>query len=275
MRFAKGHGTGNDFLILPDPDDSLGLSPELVRSLCDRRPGVGADGILRAVRITAHHAPAPGLAVADWFMDYRNADGSIAEMCGNGLRVFARYLLAHGLADGRAFVVATRAGLRQVFQEASGEITVDMGAPLLLGHSAARVGGVECHGLAVSLGNPHLACVVDVPVAGFDLSAPPVVDPARFPDGVNVEVVRVCGDRHLEMRVSERGSGATLSCGTAAVAARLAAAPEQVHGTAADSERSRPAGPWTRGWPGGRVVGTLGGTETPRTGPRAIAALRH
>src|SRR5260370_15388409 len=166
MRFAKGHGTGNDFLILPDPDDSLGLAPELGRSLCDRRTGVGADGILRAVRISAHHAPAPGLAVADWFMDYRNADGSIAEMCGNGLRVFARYLLAHGLADGPAFVVATRAGLRQVFQEASGEITVDMGAPPLLGHSAARVGGAECHVPAGSLGNPHLAGVVDVPVAG-------------------------------------------------------------------------------------------------------------
>src|SRR5260221_7562581 len=195
MRFAKGHGTGNDFLILPDPDDSLGLSPELVRSLCDRRTGVGADGILRAVRITAHHAPAPGLAVADWFMDYRNADGSIAEMCGNGLRVFARYLLAHGLADGPAFVVATRAGLRQVFQEASGEITVDMGAPLLLGHSAAPVGGVECHRLAVSLRNPHLACVVDVPVAGFDLSGPPAGVPPRFPDGAKVGGGGVCGGR--------------------------------------------------------------------------------
>src|SRR5260221_11166478 len=148
MRFAKGHGTGNDFLILPDPDDSLGLSPELVRSLCDRRTGVGADGILRAVRITAHHAPAPGLAVADWFMDYRNADGSIAEMCGNGLRVFARYLLAHGLADGPAFVVATRAGLRQGFQEGGGEIPVGLGAPLLRWRRADRGGGGGSRGCA-------------------------------------------------------------------------------------------------------------------------------
>src|SRR5260370_24289015 len=97
MRFAKGHGTGNDFLILPDPDDSLGLSPELVRSLCDRRTGVGADGILRAVRITAHHAPAPALAFADWVMAYRNADGSIADMCCNGLRALAPHRVAHGL----------------------------------------------------------------------------------------------------------------------------------------------------------------------------------
>src|SRR5260370_7839624 len=144
MRFAKGHGTGNDFLILPDPDDSLGLSPELVRSLCDRRTGVGADGILRAVRITAHHAPAPGLAVADWFMDYRNADGSIAEMCGNGLRGFARYLLAHGLADGPAFVVATRAGRRQAFQEASGEVTVAMRPPPPLPPTAPPLPGMQC-----------------------------------------------------------------------------------------------------------------------------------
>jgi diaminopimelate epimerase len=190
MRFAKGHGTGNDFLILPDPDGALVLSPELVARLCDRRTGLGADGILRAVPVAAGHQ-AGGLGAADWFMDYRNADGSTAEMCGNGVRVFARYLLARGLADGPAFVVATRAGLRQVWEEASGEITVDMGAPLLLGRSVALVGAMQCHGLAVSLGNPHLACMVDGPVADFDLSAPPVVDPARFPDGANVEVVRV------------------------------------------------------------------------------------
>src|SRR5258707_1560753 len=272
MRFAKGHGTGNDFLILPDPDGALVLSPEFVARLCDRRTGLGADGILRAVRIAAgDQAPEPGLAAADWFMDYRNADGSIAEMCGNGLRVFAGYLLAHGLADGPAFVVATRAGLRQVFQEASGEITVDMGAPLLLGHSAARVGGVECHGLAVSLGNPHLACVVDVPVAGFDLSAPPVVDPARFPDGVNVEVVRVCGDRHLEMRVYERGSGATLSCGTGAVAAAVAAAREQVNAAPAaaapGSERPSLAGRGTLDPPGARPARHVGRSARPRARP--------
>ena len=164
----------------------------------------------------------PGLA--EWFMDYRNADGSIAEMCGNGARVFARYLLAHGLADGPAFALATRAGPRQVWEEPSGELTVDMGAPAVLGRGRAVVGGRECEGLAVSLGNPHLACLVDVPVADFDLSAPPLVDHGQFPDGVNVEVLRVTGDRCVEMRVYERGSGATLSCGTGAVAAAVAAA---------------------------------------------------
>jgi diaminopimelate epimerase len=270
MRFAKGHGTGNDFLILPDPDDALALSPEFVARLCDRHTGLGADGILRAVRIAAgSQTLGPGLAAAGWFMDYRNADGSIAEMCGNGIRVFARYLLDCGLADGPAFVVATRAGLRQVWEEASGEITVDMGAPLVLGRSVALVGDAECHGLAVSLGNPHLACVVDAPVASFDLTAPPVVDPARFPDGANVEVVQVGGDGHLEMRVYERGSGATLSCGTGAVAAAVAAARDRADGQPAGSESS---GRWTVDVPGGRLVVTLGETTSLLTGPAVIVA---
>jgi len=270
MRFAKGHGTGNDFLILPDPEDALVLAPEFVAALCDRRTGLGADGILRAVRVSAaDHAPAEWLAAADWFMDYRNADGSVAEMCGNGLRVFARYLLNHGLAEGPAFVVATRAGLRQVWAETSGAITVDMGAPLVTGRGTARLGGVEVSGLAVSLGNPHLACLVDVPVADFDLSAPPVVDPARFPDGVNVEVVQVRGEGHAAMRVYERGSGVTLSCGTGAVAAAVAAAREQ----AGEGDDPIPApGRWVVDVPGGRLVVTLGEATSLLTGPAVIVA---
>src|SRR5215472_14758701 len=100
MRFAKGHGTGNDFVILPDADDCLDLGPGLVRRLCDRRAGIGADGVLRVVRASAPGADGDGAGGAEWFMDYRNADGSIAEMCGNGIRVFARYLLEHRLAAG-------------------------------------------------------------------------------------------------------------------------------------------------------------------------------
>jgi diaminopimelate epimerase len=290
MRFAKGHGTGNDFLILPDPDDALDLSPELVARLCDRRTGLGADGVLRVVR-TDGRVPAGGRpgrdgrpevgheggrgggredaggsggvvppGQAQWFMDYRNADGSVAEMCGNGARVFARYLLSHGLADGPAFTVATRAGARQVWAEPGGEITVDMGAPAVLGRGRAVVGGRECEGLAVSLGNPHLACLVDVPVADFDLSAPPLVDHGQFPDGVNVEVLQVTADSCAEMRVYERGSGATLSCGTGAVAAAVAAAmPDRV-------------GTWTVRVPGGRLAVTLGEATSLLTGPAVIVA---
>jgi diaminopimelate epimerase len=258
MRFAKGHGTGNDFLILPDPDDAIGLSAELVARLCDRRTGLGADGVLRAVR-----APGPG----GWFMDYRNADGSIAEMCGNGVRVFARYLLDHDLATGPEFAVATRAGLRQVREEPGGEITVDMGAPAVLGRSAAVIGSRRCEGLEVSLGNPHLACVVDLPVADFDLSAPPAVDHERFPDGANVEVVRVTGAGHLDMRVYERGSGVTLSCGTGAVAAAVAAQAAASAGQGAPS-----AGTWSVQVPGGALTVTLTGPASVLTGPAVIVA---
>jgi len=254
MRFAKGHGTGNDFLILPDPDDAIALPAGLVARLCDRRTGLGADGILRAVR-----APGP----AGWFMDYRNADGSIAEMCGNGVRVFARYLLDHDLATGPEFAVATRAGRKQVREERGGEITVDMGAPVVLGRSAAVIGSRRCEGLEVSLGNPHLACVVDLPVAGFDLSAPPAVDHERFPDGANVEVVRVTAAGHLEMRVHERGSGVTLSCGTGAVAAAVAAQ------AAASAGR---AGTWGVQVPGGALTVALTGSTSLLSGPAVIVA---
>ena len=269
MRFAKGHGTGNDFLILPDPDDAVVLSPGLVARLCDRRTGLGADGILRAVRTSAGDP-------AGWFMDYRNADGSIAEMCGNGIRVFARYLLRHGLAAGPEFTVATRAGLRRVREEASGEITVDMGAPVVRGRSAAVIGSRTYEGLEVSLGNPHLACVVGLPPGEIDLSAPPVVDRARFPDGANVEVLRVPGDGRLDMRVHERGSGVTMSCGTGAVAAAVAAQAA----LAARAVTVRIRGPGAQapaaglGRAGSRrgLVVTLTGTTSLLTGPAVIVA---
>jgi len=276
MRFAKGHGTGNDFLILPDPDDAMALTSGVVAGLCDRRTGLGADGILRAVRVSAagRAGQEAGPAAGGWFMDYRNADGSIAEMCGNGIRVFARYLLGHGLAGGPELAVATRAGLRQVREEPGGEITVDMGTPAVLGCSVAAIGPWRQEGLEVSLGNPHLACLVDRPVAEFDLSAPPVIDPRRFPDGANVEVVRVLGDRRLEMRVHERGSGATLSCGTGAVAAAVAAAAAGSAGDAriARDGEPRPAGTWAVRVPGGTLTVTLTPTTSLLTGPAVIVA---
>ena len=264
MRFAKGHGTGNDFLILPDPDGAMAPSPGLVARLCDRRTGLGADGILRAVRVRAAGAE------AEWFMDYRNADGSVAEMCGNGVRVFARYLLEHGLADGPDLALATRAGLRLVRAEPDGQFTVDMGAPVVGGHATAVIGAGRYDGLAVSLGNPHLACVVDRKLAEFDLTAAPAVDHGQFPDGVNVEVVRVLGERRLEMRVHERGSGETLSCGTGAVAAAVAAA--AAAGPSAGNGHARPADAWTVEVPGGTLTVTLSSTTSLLTGPAVIVA---
>ncbi|TNY35018.1 diaminopimelate epimerase [Thermomonospora catenispora] len=263
MRFVKGHGTENDFVILPDPDGSLDLRPETVAALCDRRAGVGADGVLRVVRTKAAGDPAAEeLAdAAEWFMDYRNADGSVAEMCGNGVRVFARYLVDAGLAAPGEWDVATRAGLRRVTLGPSGDVGVDMGLPVVQGEAGATVGGIEYPGLRVSMGNPHLACPVDRPVRELDLTRPPAVDPAVFPEGVNVELFRVLGERHVEMRVHERGSGETRSCGTGAVAAAVAAA--------GGADR---AGEWTVDVPGGRVTVTFDGRTSHLRGPAVLVA---
>jgi diaminopimelate epimerase len=296
MRFAKGHGTENDFVILLDPDGSEGLTAALASRLCDRRSGIGGDGVLRVVRAAAHgparpggsadgladaesgprggagsgaggpgdaaSVPRAGLARPEWFMDYRNADGSVAEMCGNGIRVFARYLAQHGLAPGPEFAVATRSGPRQVRLGASGEITVEMGSVAVLGPGSAVIAGQAYRGLQVSVGNPHLACLVEGPLAGLDLSEAPKLDPGEFPEGGNVELVRMTGPASVAMRVYERGSGETRSCGTGAVAAATAAA----------AASGRGDGTWAVRVPGGDLTVTLEAGLAWLTGPAVIVA---
>ncbi|MUN40114.1 diaminopimelate epimerase [Actinomadura litoris] len=271
MRFVKGHGTENDFVILPDPDGALDLTAEAVVRLCDRRAGIGADGVLRVVRTKATDLPEDLAGDAEWFMDYRNADGGVAEMCGNGARVFARYLVDAGLAPPGEWNLATRGGLRRVTLGASGDVSVDMGAPRLLGWSEASVGGEVFQGKRVSVGNPHLACAVDGPIAGLDLSRAPGFDPAAFPDGVNVEFFRGVGERHVEMRVYERGSGETRSCGTGTVAVALAAA-TALHADGSPEEAAPPQGDWTVDVPGGRVTVTLGHGTSVLSGPAVLVA---
>jgi diaminopimelate epimerase len=266
MRFAKGHGTGNDFVILPDHEGTLDVSAELVARLCDRHRGIGGDGVLRVVRTAAAGDQGAAGQSAEWFMDYRNADGSVAEMCGNGVRVFARYLLDEGLAAGPELPVATRAGVRLVTEEADGQLTVDMGAARVTGDGSVQLGGQRLSGLAISVGNPHLACVIKDPVAGVDLAAPRLLSPGGAPGGVNVEVLRIIGDREIEMRVYERGSGLTLSCGTGAVAAAVAAA------VTVGDWREGVARPWTVHVPGGRLAVTPGATTSLLTGPAEIVA---
>jgi diaminopimelate epimerase len=267
MRFAKGHGTGNDFVILPDPDGQLDVPSSLVARLCDRRFGVGGDGVLRVVRTSAAGGEVPGRQdAAEWFMDYRNADGSVAEMCGNGVRVFVRYLLDTGLAAGPEIAVATRAGLRQVREEPDGELTVAMGGAVLTGDGSVELGEQTLDGLAISVGNPHLACVIAGSVWDVDLAQPRLRGPDRPAGGVNVEVLRITGDHELEMRVHERGSGVTLSCGTGSVAAAVAAAV-----SAGDWQAGREL-PWTVHVPGGRLTVTPSATASLLRGPAEIVA---
>ncbi len=237
MIFAKGHGTENDFVLLPDLPAQLDLAPAAVAALCDRRRGLGADGILRVTTAGAVVAAGvldrlpDGVGAEDWYMDYRNADGSIAQMCGNGVRVFAHYLRASGLAASDQFVVGTLAGPRPVIvHHADGldaEVTVDMGKVNLLGSGTATVGGRHFTGLGVDVGNPHLACLdpslTEQALAALDVAAPVRFDHGQFPEGVNVEVLTIARDGAVSMRVHERGVGETRSCGTGTVAAAAAA----------------------------------------------------
>lgn len=236
IAFTKGHGTGNDFVIIEDPDGALELAPAQVAALCDRHFGVGADGILHVVRTAATEDPAAVAAreYAEWFMDYRNADGSLAEMCGNGIRVFAKYLLDHDLAtvpDDGVLPIATRAGVREVVESEDG-YAADLG-PWRLSGGDATVGAnrldVARPGLGIDVGNPHVvvALATEEELDALDLTIPPVLEPAP-PAGANVEFVVpdeplvVDGVGRIRMRVHERGSGETLSCGTGVVASALA-----------------------------------------------------
>jgi diaminopimelate epimerase len=220
--------------------------------------------VLRAVRTAACGIawPADGAAEPEWFMDYRNANGSVAEMCGNGIRVFARYLVRHGLAEGPEFTVATRSGPRRIRMGTDGEVTVDMGAVAVLGPGSAVIAGQAYPGLRVSVGNPHLACLVDDPLSSFDLSPAPGLDPGLFPEGGNVELVRVTGPASVAMRVHERGSGETRSCGTGAVAAAAAAAAASGTGD----------GIWAVRVTGGDLAVTLEAGRAWLTGPAVIVA---
>ncbi|TNC28927.1 diaminopimelate epimerase [Amycolatopsis alkalitolerans] len=258
IEFLKGHGTQNDFVLLPDPDGRLDLTPGRVAALCDRRRGLGADGVLRVVRSTALGQESAG----EWFMDYRNADGSLAEMCGNGMRVFARYLTESGLAAGPEFVLGSRAGDKRVIVRPGGSVTVHMGPASITGASVAIVDDRDFSGVAVDVGNPHLVSVVDDDVAELNLCEEPRYDKDFFPEGVNLEFVNPLGAGALRMRVYERGVGETRSCGTGTVAAVAAA----LHLAGTDSGES------TVDIPGGRVTVSMERGEATLTGPAELVA---
>ena len=236
-RFTKGQGTGNDFVLFSDPEGESELTPTQIAAVCDRRFGVGADGVIRAVRSANLDAGAASLAddpQAVWFMDYWNADGTVSEMCGNGIRVFTNYLIDQGLVDlsvNDSIAIGTRAGVRTVrrtatgFEADLGVWRLDGGEPLVRGKSLP----VARPGLGIDVGNPHVVVALadDDELDGLDLAYQPVIEPEPEA-GANIEFVVPAeplvedGVGRIRMRVHERGSGETLSCGTGAVASALA-----------------------------------------------------
>ncbi|MGI9084115.1 MAG: diaminopimelate epimerase [Aeromicrobium sp.] len=221
--WLKGHGTENDFVLLPDHDGTIHgeLDGAFVAALCHRRRGIGADGVMRVIKSSALGERSDG----EWYMDYRNADGSVSEMCGNGIRVFALHLLQEGLVDaGAPIVIGTRDGDKTVTAQVDGTLSVDMGVPEVRGTSKITTAGRTWEAQDIRTGNPHAVAFVDSLADAGTLLDAPEHDAEVYPDGVNVEFVVRAGDRHVAMRVHERGSGETRSCGTGACAVGLAAA---------------------------------------------------
>jgi diaminopimelate epimerase len=277
LRFTKGHGTENDFVLVADLDGSRDLTVEQVRYLTDRRAGIGGDGLIRVVptKVAVEEHVRLQSAQARWFMDYRNADGSAAEMCGNGTRVFAAYLRREGLETADEFAIATRGGLKQVRFEGD-LIAVNLGDWRIADAQGAHEKGfdamvkVQDHeampGLSVDLGNPHV--VVALPdsadLASLDLTQAPEVNPPA-PNGINVEFVRPIGPGHIALRVHERGVGETRSCGTGAAAAALATR----WWAGADAATNE----WRVDVPGGTLrVRALPGQQVELAGPAVLVA---
>ena len=249
---AKGHATGNDFILHTDPDAALELSDAQIQALTNRHTGIGGDGVIRAVRTQALAGREPtayqatlDAPEAEWFMDYRNADGSIAEMCGNGVRLFARYLAQRSLIDlpdGGRVVVGTRAGALGITREGD-LLAVDMGRWSAPGGAQALADGMDAlvnvdgidgerPGLRIEMPNPHvvIAVATEAELQDAVLLQAPGVEPVPS-HGTNVEIIAPLGEVEqagkvvgvLRMRVHERGVGETLSCGTGACAAAIAA----------------------------------------------------
>ena len=237
IAFTKGQGTGNDFILVLDEAGQLALTPSQIAKMCDRNFGIGADGLIR-VTPTAKSPEVSHLLeeepLATWFMDYRNADGSDAEMCGNGIRVFARYLLDNGLTEltpGSTLPIATRAGVKDLTATATG-FAVDLGL-FKVGNedTLVRTRGLSVArpGLEVNVGNPHVVVALadQAELEGLELSKSPTLEPEPQA-GANVEFVVLDeplireGVAGITMRVFERGVGETLSCGTGIAAAAIA-----------------------------------------------------
>jgi diaminopimelate epimerase len=236
VEFTKGQGTGNDFVLILDELGELKLTTEQISFLCDRRFGIGADGLIRVVKsefLPEGRSLQESEPDAIWFMDYYNQDGSVAEMCGNGIRVFARFLQENGLVDfaeGSTVPVGTRAGVKDITKSLTG-FAVDLGRWKLTDERLVQAVGLHVPrpGQGIDVGNPHVvvALASRVELDELSLFTAPTISPTPE-NGANVEFVHPEdpmikeGVGYISMRVFERGSGETLSCGTGIAAAALA-----------------------------------------------------
>ena len=269
IEFHKLHGAANDFVVLDGRSADLDWAAVAVRA-CDRRRGVGADGLL-----VLQPAAGPG---ADFRMRYHNADGSEAEMCGNGIRCMAKFALDIGATDRTELTWETGAGLvhTEVLERGGREATVrvNMGPPRMrpadvpvagtgdmVREQPFAVDGTSLELTCVSMGNPHAVTYVDS-VEAFPLErlGPLVEHHEAFPNRTNFEIVEVLAPDHLRMRVWERGVGETMACGTGACA--VAVASHLVRGTADTVRVDLPGGRLSIHWTDGEDVMMTGPAET-------------
>mgnify|MGYP000891177228 FL=1 len=250
-----GHGTENDFVILFDPDSQYVITPSQIDAICNRSSGIGADGFIRITKPDGK-----------WFMDYSNSDGSIAEMCGNGIRVMARYLVARGHLPEGIFAINTRAGIKHLRVPNKGDISVNMGQVTdEMEEIEVTQNGKTWEGLNISVGNPHAVVFLENLEEVGSLETTPVVSPqSSYPEGVNVEFVQILTNNEARMRVHERGSGETRSCGTGTCAVALAAT---LH------TRGKLPSRWTIYPPGGRLIVDIDGhSNATLIGPAELIA---
>jgi diaminopimelate epimerase len=248
-----GHGTNNDFVLVFDPENKILITPEQIKRICDRNNGIGSDGFIKIIKVNGA-----------WFMDYSNSDGSVAEMCGNGIRVMARYLTDRGHQPSGIYAINTRDGRKFLSVPEDGDISVNMGKVTQVGGEVSVLhNSKNFSGFNIDVGNPHAVVFTnDLSTVG-ELKSAPVVSPENtYPDGVNIEFVEILNDNEVNMRVFERGVGETQSCGTGTCAVALAATIK--------SNKALPI-KWIINTPGGRLIVEIDGhSNATLTGPAVL-----
>ena len=253
IKATYGHGTHNDFVLVFDENDEIRFTPDQIKRICDRKNGVGSDGLIKIIKKDGA-----------WFMDYANADGSVAEMCGNGIRVMARYLTDRGHQPSGIYAINTRDGRKFLSVPEAGDISVNMGqVSLVPGEISVSANSNNFLGLNINMGNPHAVVFVDDLNLVGDLRQAPTVAPAdEYPEGVNIEFVKFLEGNKIQMRVHERGVGETQSCGTGTCAVALAATIKK--------GKSLPI-KWEINPPGGRLIVEIDGhSNATLTGPAEL-----